>query len=135
MSNSLSSIPLFAELTEKELKAVDKLTTEIAVPAGTVLAREGQIGHELVVIVSGTASVTRAGHEIAKVGPGDFQGEVSILDNGPRTATVTAITDMQILVASSQEFNALLDKSPVIARRMLPVLARRLRAISLAHTH
>ena len=109
--------------------------TSVQVEAGTTLTREGQVGHEMLVIVSGTALVSRGGQQVATVGAGDFQGEISILDGGPRTATVTATTDMEILVATAQEFNALLDASPMVARRILPALARRIRALSLAPTH
>ena len=131
----LSSIPLFAELSAKELTQIRSLMTQVKVPAGTTLTREGQVGHEMLVIMSGTASVSRGGQHVATVGTGDFQGEISILDGGPRTATVTATTDMELLVATAQEFNALLDASPMVARRILPALARRIRALSLAPTH
>jgi CRP-like cAMP-binding protein len=72
---------------------------------------------------------------VAQVGPGDFQGEISILDGGPRTATVVSTSDLVALVATAQEFNAMLDAAPTIARKMLPALARRVRALSLAHSH
>lgn len=131
----LGSIPLFSELTAKELGQIRSLMTSVTVGVGTTLTREGQTGHDMFIIVSGNATVSRGGQLLATVGPGDFQGEISLLDGGPRTATVTATTEMELLVATSQEFNAMLDKSPALARRMLPALARRIRALSLAPTH
>ena len=132
----LAHIPLFASLTEKDRAAVRSLLTEVRIEPGTVLARQGAIGHEFFVIVSGTASVDRDGEHLADVGTGDFQGEISLLDGGERTATVTATSPMTILVATHQEFNSLLDTTPAIARQMLPALARRVRTLAGdAHTH
>jgi CRP/FNR family transcriptional regulator, cyclic AMP receptor protein len=85
-------------------------------------------GQEFFVIISGSASVDRGGVHLADVGPGDFQGEIALLDGGPRTATVTATTPMKLLVATHREFSSLLDTTPLIARRMLPALAHRVRA-------
>ncbi len=104
--------------------------TEVSVEAGEVLATEGSRGQEFFVIISGSASVDRGGVHLADVGPGDFQGEISLLDGGPRTATITATTPMKLLVATHQEFSSLLDTTPLIARRMLPALAHRVRAIA-----
>lgn len=126
----LSRVPLFSTLGPKELLAVRGLLTETTVKTGHVLARQGAHGSEFFIILSGTASVERDGVHVADVGPGDFQGEISLLDGGPRTATVTARTDMTLLVASHPEFHALLDKTPSIARQMLPALAHRLRLLA-----
>ncbi len=127
---ALAHVPLFSRLGEKELASVRSLMTQTDLPAGQVLARQGASGSELFVILSGTASVERDGEHIADVGPGDFIGELSILDQGPRTATVTATSPMLVLVATSQEFNALLDRTPGVARQMLPALAHRVRALA-----
>ncbi|MDO8363998.1 MAG: cyclic nucleotide-binding domain-containing protein [Actinomycetota bacterium] len=126
----LLKVPLFSRLDDKELIAVRSLLTEVEVQTGAVLAREGTHGHEFLIIVSGTASVDRGGVHVADVGPGDFQGEISLLDGGNRTATVTATSPMTLLVASNQEFHSLLENTPSIACRMLPALAARLRAVS-----
>jgi CRP-like cAMP-binding protein len=127
---ALARVPLFSRLGDKELSAVRSLMTQADLPAGRVLAKQGAVGSELFVILSGTASVDRDGHHLADLGPGDFLGEMSILDHGPRTATVTATTDITVLVATSQEFNALLDRSPSVARQMLPALAHRVRGLA-----
>ena len=126
----LKKVPLFSGLGSKELRHIGGLLTPLDVKVGTTLTREGHAGHEFVIIVEGSASVSRDGVEIATVGAGDFQGEISILDGGPRTATVVATTPMKVLVASHQEFLSLLDESPDIARKMLPALAHRVRSLS-----
>lgn len=132
----LGSVPLFARLSEKERRELGDLFTEVEVPAGQVLARQGAVGHEFFLILAGSASVDHDGNHVADVGPGDFQGEISLLDGGPRTATVTATTPMTLLVASHQEFNSLLDRAPALARQMLPALAHRVRALTEDHiTH
>ena len=133
ITHGLSQVPLFAGLSEKELAAVRSLLTESAVPAGAVLAREGATGHEFFIIESGTAAIERDGQHVADVGPGDFQGELSLFDGGPRNATVTATTPMVILVATRREFTQLLESTPVIALRMIPALVRRLRAVASHH--
>jgi CRP/FNR family transcriptional regulator, cyclic AMP receptor protein len=130
VDDPLGHIPLFAHLTEDDRTAIHHLMTEVSIGAGQILAREGSHGHEFFVIVSGSASVDRGGVHVADVGPGDFQGEISLLDGGPRTATVTATTPMTLLVATHQEFSSLLDATPVIARRMLPALAHRVRTLA-----
>jgi CRP/FNR family transcriptional regulator, cyclic AMP receptor protein len=132
----LAHVPIFAGLSDKERHMIRGLLTEVTVEPGKVLARQGSIGHEFFIIVSGSASVDRDGEHLADVGPGDFQGEISLLDAGPRTATVTASTPLTMLVASHQEFNALLDRTPEIARQMLPAIAHRVRSLSHdSHTH
>ncbi len=126
----IGHIPLFANLSADDRAAIHRLMTEVSVEAGEVLATEGSRGQEFFVIISGSASVDRGGVHLADVGPGDFQGEISLLDGGPRTATITATTPMKLLVATHQEFSSLLDTTPLIARRMLPALAHRVRAIA-----
>lgn len=132
----LANVPLFAGLVERDLRRISGLMTGLEVPAGKVITREGQTGREFIIILEGTASVTVDGDQVAAVGPGDFQGEISLLDGGPRTATVVATSPMRLLVASGQEFDQLLDEAPTIARKMLPALAHRIRSLSdSAHTH
>jgi CRP/FNR family transcriptional regulator, cyclic AMP receptor protein len=130
IDDHLSQVPLFSTLSTKELRSVRGLLTRTEVAPGQVLAREGAIGHEFFIILEGTAAVEREGVHLADVGAGDFQGEISLLDGGPRTATVTATTAMTILVASQREFDSLLDSAPSIARQMLPALAHRVRALT-----
>jgi CRP-like cAMP-binding protein len=124
---ALAKAPLFSGCTPHELKRVGSLMTQINVPEGTVLARQGQRGNEFMIVLDGTASITRDGKEVATVGPGDYMGEISIIDGGPRTATITATSAMQLEVLTHQEFAGLLDQAPEIARNLLPTLVKRLR--------
>jgi hypothetical protein len=113
IDDGLAKVPLFAGLTDKELESVRSLMTE-----------------------TGTASVDRDGEHVADVGPGDFLGEMSLLDGGPRNAAVSATTEVTLMVVSQQDFSQLLDTAPMIARRMLPTLVKRLRAGAADHhTH
>jgi CRP/FNR family transcriptional regulator, cyclic AMP receptor protein len=130
IDDHFSSLHLFSLLAERELEAVRGLFTELHVESGRVLARQGTLGHEFIIIIEGSASVDRGGVHVADLGPGDFLGEISLLDGGVRTATVTATTPTTIMVASTQEFNTLLGTVPTIAVQMLPALAHRVRMLS-----
>jgi CRP/FNR family transcriptional regulator, cyclic AMP receptor protein len=121
----LAAIPLFAHLSPEERQQVRGCLTEVGLPAGTVLTRQGDTGHEFFVILSGSASVAHDGVHVADLGPGDFQGEIALLDHSPRTATVTCTTPVTLLVASQREFSALFDRAPTLAKEMLPTLAHR----------
>jgi CRP/FNR family transcriptional regulator, cyclic AMP receptor protein len=125
----LRSVPLFAACTDRELARIDQSVDELDVVAGTVLTNQGDIGREAFIVVSGTASVVRDGVEVATVGPGAQIGELALLDGGPRSATVTATTDMSLLILSKGAFNGVLDEIPILAHRIAVELARRLRAV------
>ena len=101
----LSGVWLFERCTKKGLAALARMATPVIVEPGRVLAREGAPGHEFVVVVEGTASTTSRGEEVGQVGPGSFFGELALLDGGPRTATVRALTPMLVLVLDRAEFN------------------------------
>ncbi len=136
IDDHLAGVPLFSRLSSKEREQVRGLLTEVRVPEGQVLARQGAQGQEFFIIIEGTATVERDGAHLADVGPGDFQGELSLLDGGPRTATVTATSPMVLMVATRREFTSLLDVAPTIARQMLPALAHRVRMLAAdAHSH
>jgi CRP/FNR family transcriptional regulator, cyclic AMP receptor protein len=132
--DELSRVPIFAGLGPKERSEIRSMMSGANIEAGQVLVQQGTYGHEFFVIQSGTAKVERDGELVAEIGPGDFQGEISLLDGGLRTATVTATSPMALLVASHQEFTSLLDKAPIIARQMLPGLVARLRSLA-DHPH
>lgn len=104
-----------------------RASDEVDLAAGRVLCEQGQLGREAFVIVSGTAEVRRNNRKVATLGPGDCVGELALLDHGPRTATVTAATDMQALVIGAREFAALIDRVPPIAHKLLKALAGRVR--------
>ena len=124
----LHSVWLFERCSPKELQAIAKLATPLGADEGQVLAREGKNGGEFFVIVEGTAEATLDGVRIAELGPGQFFGEMALLDQGPRVATVVARSSMLLLVLSGGEFDELIRQSiPSVSRRMLTVLGRRLR--------
>jgi CRP/FNR family transcriptional regulator, cyclic AMP receptor protein len=118
---------LFSHCDKKELARISALTTLDDVKAGDVLARQGEHGSECFIVASGRATVHVGGIDVDEVGPGDFFGEMALLDGGPRSATVTAIDDMQVLILDRRELNGLLDAAPGVARKMLSVLGQRLR--------
>lgn len=124
----LAAIPLFAHADRKQLERIAALCTEVHVPAGRTLCREGEPGQEFFVVEEGEAAVTVGGSEVATLGAGAFFGELALLDGQARTATVTSRTDMQLLVLTAGEFSAALHADPMIAVRMLPAIGARLRA-------
>lgn len=127
-TDHFKQISFFSACTPKELDLVSRAATQITFAAGQVMAVEGRVGHELIVIVSGSARVTIDGHDIATLTAGESFGEIALLDGGPRTATVTAETDVVAEVIGHRELEALLLDSPHVARSLLVGLARRLRA-------
>lgn len=121
----LAEVPLFAACSKKEIAQISRLMTTVPVGAGHVLTEQGHLGHEFVVILEGEASVTRDGHEVRRLGPGDHFGEIALLDDDHlRTATVVAETDMEIEVLDRREFTRLVEEHPSICRRLLVGLAR-----------
>jgi CRP/FNR family transcriptional regulator, cyclic AMP receptor protein len=124
----LRRVPLFSRCSNKELARVAGLTTTLPIRAGKAVVRQGQSGKEFIVIVEGKATVAIDDQAIATLGPGDFFGEIALLDGGPRTATVTADTDLVARVMSHQEFTGLLMDVPEVTRGILKGVATRLRA-------
>ena len=122
----LAQVPLFSHVGRRELDRIAEVVTEIEVKAGTVLGREGHRSSEAFVIVDGTASITIDGKEVAELGAGELVGEIGLLDGGPRVATITAKTDMDLYVIEPGAFEPLLDQ-PSIARALVHSLAKRLR--------
>ena len=125
----LRGLWLFERCSRKELEAIARLTTALDVPAGTVLARQGQAGQECFVIVSGKVEAKRSNVSVGTLGPGQFFGEMSLLERAPRVATVTTSEDTTVLVLSAKEFDALVASMPSVDRKMLISLAHRLRDI------
>ena len=127
--DQLASVPLFRSSSKRELEKVAKAADEVIVEAGRVLVTQGEIGRECYVIVSGEASVSRDGKEIARLGPGQPIGELAVLDGGPRTATVTALSELDLLVIGQREFSALLTEVPGLAHKIMVNLAERVREL------
>jgi CRP/FNR family cyclic AMP-dependent transcriptional regulator len=123
----LSHVQLFSACGKGELARIAALTTEIEVPAGRVLMRQGDSGSECFVIEEGTARATIRGRKRTMMGPGDCFGEMALLHAAPRSATVTAESDMRLLVLSSREFSTLLEDVPSVARKVLAAVGERLR--------
>ena len=125
----LASVPLFAACSRKDLQNIARASDEVSVSAGKTLVEQGQIGRECFVIVDGSATVKRNGRKVATLGPGDYFGELSLLDKGPRTASVTADSDMKVLVLGPREFSGVLDAVPGLAHKLLSTLAGRIREL------
>jgi len=121
------SIPLFSSVSKQGIRQIIAAGTEIDVSAGKELVREGEIGRHLYVIVWGTATVWKNGRRASELGPGDFFGELAFLDGAPRTATVVARSDMRVIVLGPREMDVIIDREPVIAKRLLEVMAKRVR--------
>ncbi len=125
----LHRIPLFAGFDRQHLERLGMLTEEIDVSAGKVLIRQGELGDDLMIIYSGLVAVERNGERVNKLGPGEFFGEIALLERGPRTATVTAETACRLLVINHRDFHAVMEEFPEIAARVLLTLAHRLRTL------
>ena len=126
----LKDVPFFSSMSEQDLAAVAEQADEISVAAGTVLAREGDLGDEFFVIESGTADVTSGGAPVAKLGAGDFFGEIALIREERRTATVTATSPMVLIVMPGSSFRSLDSLSPEIREAVSKALAERRSPVS-----
>jgi CRP/FNR family cyclic AMP-dependent transcriptional regulator len=122
----LAGVPLFAACSKRDLDRIASVVDRLDVREGKVLTHQGRPGHEAFIIVEGEAKVTMKGRRSVRLGPGDFFGELALLDRGPRAATVTAKSDMVLLVVDSRGFSALLD-DPSVRRAVMRGMASRLR--------
>jgi CRP/FNR family cyclic AMP-dependent transcriptional regulator len=123
----LASIPLFERCSDKELSHLAGLCTQVDIPVGGTLTRQGEVGQEFFVLVSGTAEVARDGHVRDTIGAGDHVGELALLDHAPRSATVTATSPISAVVLGIQEFWEAISTSPGMDRALLASMAHRLR--------
>jgi CRP-like cAMP-binding protein len=121
----LKDVPFFSSMSEQDLAAVADQADETSVVAGTVLAREGDLGDEFFVIESGTAEVTRGGAPVAKLGAGDFFGEIALIREERRTATVTATSPMVLIVMTGSSFRSLDRSTPEVRETVSKALAER----------
>jgi CRP-like cAMP-binding protein len=121
----LRTVPLFARCTNKQLKEIGRVADETSVQAGKVLVRQGDVGFDLMILVEGIAEVTRDGTVVGEVGPGHFIGEMAVLSERRRNATLTAKTDVVLLVLTRSGLDQLLDDIPGLAKQLLyEVVAR-----------
>lgn len=130
VASRLARVPIFSACTKRELTIITRASKEVSHAEGTVIAREGERGVGLFLILEGQCRVTIGGKTKAKLGAGDFFGEVALLDGGPRTATVTAITPVRLIGITGWVFRGLLLEHPSIALKTLEAVAGRLRAVS-----
>jgi CRP/FNR family cyclic AMP-dependent transcriptional regulator len=122
----LAAVPLFEGLSKKELKLVAQLSTYLEEPAGTVLTREGETGHEFIIVLEGEVEIRKGDHVITTRGPGTYVGEIALLDHRPRTATVVAKTPVVLEVIAQREFAGLMSEVPEISQKLIPAMAKRL---------
>lgn len=127
-SETLARVPLFAGLEPRDLDRIADSFKERNYSAGDTIAAEGQGGAGFFVIGDGTAKVTIRGEDRGTLGPGDYFGEIALIDDGPRTATVKAASDMTCYGLTSWEFRPLVEDNAEIAWELLQVMAKRLRA-------
>ena len=125
-TDRLAEIPLFRDLSAKQLAAVDALVTAVDVTAGRELIRQGEAGREFFLVVTGEAEVRRDGEVIATRGPGTFFGEIALLLDQPRNASVVAATAMTVEVIDRKDFKRLLDEYPDLYAPLLEATTRRL---------
>ena len=121
-------VPLFQGCGGKDLVELGRLADEVDVPANTVLIRQGTTADAFYIVVEGRLRVERDGRVVSQLGPGEFVGEIALVDGGPRTATVTTEAPSRLLVVGHREFHSLLDRFPSIERQVLLALAQRVRA-------
>jgi CRP-like cAMP-binding protein len=127
----ISRVPLFEGCSQSELARIAAITVQVEVPEGEVMIREGEPGEDFFVLVEGTAEVRRGKRRVATLGAGDFVGEIALLTDAPRTATIRATSPVSTLRATRRGFSALLETSPGIQRKIRKALADRLASATL----
>ena len=130
IANTLGNVPIFSGCYKRELGIIARASKEVKHKEGTVIAREGERGIGLFLILDGQCKVTIGGKTKARLGAGDFFGEVALLDGGPRTATVTAVSPVRLIGITGWVFRGLLMELPTIALKTLEAVAGRLRSVS-----
>jgi CRP/FNR family transcriptional regulator, cyclic AMP receptor protein len=122
----IKKVPLFSGCSKRDLEQIAQIADEIDLAEGKEMTREGSRGREFFVLLEGDADVTKGGSSINKLGAGDFFGEIALVSESPRTATVTATSPVRALVITDRSFRRLLDEQPEIQRKVLVELAERL---------
>jgi CRP-like cAMP-binding protein len=125
----LQRVPLFSDCSKRELQEISLVADEVDLPKGFQLTEEGASGQELVLIVEGAADVIRRGRKINRVAGGDFVGEIALVSDVPRTATVRTTEPTQAIVVSRRDFRALMQRVPSIQTKVLEALAARVPAV------
>jgi CRP-like cAMP-binding protein len=125
--DELHQLAVFARCTPKELEALTRIGTMIHVDPEYTFTRQGRRGWEFFIVMSGRANCMVENQTVASYGPGEFFGEMAIIDQGPRSATVVAETPMSVLVVDSREFGAMLERAPSTVQPLMSAMAQRLR--------
>ena len=128
--DQLRAVPLFAALKDRDLRHVLESGKDVHFDAGQAVVEEDRSGVGFHLIVEGTATVSVHGSEISTAGPGEYFGEMSVLDGHPRSATVAAKTELTTFSVPAWSFNELLDKHPSMAKALLVEMSRRMRALT-----
>jgi CRP/FNR family transcriptional regulator, cyclic AMP receptor protein len=127
----IRGVPLFSHCSKKELGLIARIADEIDLPEGKTLMREGDRGREFFVLVDGSAEVRKGKRKVSTLGRGDFFGEIALVSQRPRTATVTTTSPARTLVVTEQSFRSLLESAPDVQRKVLQALADRVAADSI----
>jgi CRP/FNR family transcriptional regulator, cyclic AMP receptor protein len=127
----IKGVPLFSHCSKKELGMVAQIADEIDLPEGKTLMREGDRGREFFVLVEGAADVRKGNRKLSTLEAGDFFGEIALVSQRPRTATVTTSSPVRVLVVTEQSFRSLIGRAPDVQRKVLQALADRVAADSL----
>jgi CRP-like cAMP-binding protein len=127
----IKRVPLFSHCSNAQLAALAAEADELDVPEGQALTRQGDRGREFIVIVEGSADVTKNGRRLNRLGAGDFLGEIALISGAPRTATVTTTTPTRILVLTDRAFRRVTRDMPAINASLLKALSERLQADTL----
>ena len=122
----LKRVPLFAHCSRRELAQIALLSTEVSLPAGRKLMAEGDPGREFFVLVDGQVEVRRKGRRVRQLSDGDFLGEIALIADIPRTATVTALTSVTTLLVTARDFRTLMREVPSLQPKLIYSLAMRL---------
>jgi CRP-like cAMP-binding protein len=127
LMTALRDTPLFSLATTKDLRSIARHAQMVRATAGKTLMREGDVGDKFFVVLDGRVKVTRNGRKVAELGPGKGFGELALLLNAPRSATVTAVEETELVAFDRKNFGKLVDDSPAFARRLMGAMAARLR--------
>jgi CRP-like cAMP-binding protein len=122
----LKRVPLFERCSRRELAQIALLSAELNLPAGRALMKEGERGKEFIVLVEGRAEVRRKGRRLRELTDGDFLGEIALVTDVPRTATVTALTPVTVLLVTARDFRTLMREVPSLQPKVIYALAMRL---------
>jgi CRP/FNR family cyclic AMP-dependent transcriptional regulator len=127
----IANVPLFAGCSKTELSEIAAITDELDLPEGATLIREEERGREFLVVIDGTVKVTQKGRTVNELGPGSWVGEISLIADVPRTATVVATSPVRLLVITDRAFQQLIRRTPAIASKVLQSVGERLHQSSL----